>query len=210
MSIHVEDASYSDDGMYRWWFSRRWALGPTVCWVGLHPGTGDADGTPRPTLARMTAWSRRWGFGALIVVNLFAYRTTDPKLLKRASRAGIDVVGRRTDASIQAAIVEAERTVAAWGSHGRFRGRGREVSATIPYATCLGTTRTGEPRHPLFVRNDAELLPYLSTSSTLVDDPRVAGLPSQLVDSAGQPTTDLDQAVEIVFIDEHGAHRRAL
>lgn len=49
----VDRSSYSEDKVYRWWYERRWAPGPTLCFVGLNPATGDTDNKPRPTLKRV-------------------------------------------------------------------------------------------------------------------------------------------------------------
>lgn len=157
---YTDTSSYSPDQTYRWWYERRWADGPTVCWVGLNPGTGDTDGKPRPTLGRMIRRAQDDGFAALRIVNLFSYRTTRPKVLLAAYAAGTDVVGPETDAHIAEAHALAELTIVAWGAHGHLDGRGATVARTLPGAMCLGTTARGEPRHPLYVRGDATLVPY--------------------------------------------------
>jgi hypothetical protein len=100
----VDWAGYSDDGVYRWYFERRWRPGPSLCWVGLNPGTGDTDGKPRPTLAKVIGWAQREGCGSAIVVNLFSFRSTDPK---RVVAAGDDAIGDRTDEVIRDATARA-------------------------------------------------------------------------------------------------------
>ncbi|MDQ1489796.1 MAG: hypothetical protein QOJ23_2310 [Actinomycetota bacterium] len=72
----------------------------------------------------MVAWTQRWGAGEIVIVNLFAYRTTKPKELHAAARDGIDVVGDGNDEAIRDATTGATRTVAAWGAHGRPPRRG--------------------------------------------------------------------------------------
>lgn len=147
---------YSDDEMYRYEFHRDWGEGgPRVVWVLLNPATGDTDGKRRPTLGRCIAWSRAWGFDGLSIVNLFAFRATDPKALAKAGAP----VGAENDATLRRLTDDAERVVAAWGSHGTLLGRGRAVAAGLPKALCLGHTRRGQPRHPLYVRGDAALVP---------------------------------------------------
>ena len=70
-----DDASaYSDDLVYRWWWERRWADGPGLCWVGLNPSTGDTTGRPRPTLRKVVALAKAHDLGAVTVVNLFSWR----------------------------------------------------------------------------------------------------------------------------------------
>jgi hypothetical protein len=78
---YLDSADYSSDGTYRWWYERRWGDGPRLCWVGLNPGTGDTDGKPRPTLRKVVTWATEWHLDAVLVVNLLAYRATNPKAL---------------------------------------------------------------------------------------------------------------------------------
>jgi hypothetical protein len=159
----VEGGDYSDDGRYRWSFRRRWGPGGSVCWVGLNPGTGDSDRKPRPTLRKMVAWSQRWGGGEIVIVNLFAYRTTKPKELYGAVREGIDIIGHRNDQAIRDATRGAMRTVAAWGAHGRLLNRSALVVDMLDQPVCLGTTRHAEPRHPLYVPLATEPAAYRGT-----------------------------------------------
>lgn len=77
----VDYPEYAADGVYRWCYERTWAPGGTLCWIGLNPGTGDRDSGLRPTLQRVVGWARREGCAAVTVVNLFSYRSTDPKAL---------------------------------------------------------------------------------------------------------------------------------
>lgn len=151
-------AVYSDDMAYRYEFHRDWADSGSrrrVVWVLLNPATGDTDGKPRPTLGRCINWSKQWGYGGLTIINLFAYRATHPKDLKAAR----DPLGPDNDATLQRVAANADRVVAAWGSHGRLLGRGRNVAAHLPGALCLGHTHRGEPRHPLYVPATAALVP---------------------------------------------------
>ena len=147
-------AVISDDGLYRYRLDRRWSPGFTVAWVMLNPSTADAD-TDDPTLRRITAFSRGWGFGALTVVNLYAYRATDPTGLWKAA----DPVGPDNDRHIVAAVSCVE-IVAAWGANAR-PGRIAAVLGLIAKASgaghvrALGTTKTGQPRHPLYLRGDS-------------------------------------------------------
>ncbi len=124
----------------------------------LNPSTADAAADD-PTIRRCIGFARAWGFGALEVVNLFAYRATRPADLFAAD----DPVGPRNDRFVRAAARSAAMVVAAWGVHGTRRGRDADVLATLRIlgsVHCLGTTKRGQPRHPLFVRGEtaAQLL----------------------------------------------------
>jgi hypothetical protein len=157
-----EGGDYSSDGRYRWSYSRVIGDGPTICWIGLNPGTGDSDGKSRPTLQRMVNRSLALGMGRFVLVNLFAWRGTDPKELRLAHKAGNDIVGPNCDQAIAEAAEEAACVVTAWGSHGALADRGATVLATLGEVQCLGTTTKGLPRHPLYVRAGQELVPLVN------------------------------------------------
>jgi hypothetical protein len=154
---YTDSSEYSADLTYRWWYERRWGDGPLLCWVGLNPGTGDTDGKPRPTLRKVVTWAKEWQLDGVLVVNLFAYRTTNPRALQAAS---VDIVGERNDEVLRCATSTAAKTLAAWGSHGRLGGRGAIVTPMLDSPICLGTTRHREPRHPLYVPQATQPRPY--------------------------------------------------
>jgi hypothetical protein len=149
---------YSGDGRYRWWYERRWSSEPALCVVGLNPSTGDTDGKARPTLARVVGWARREGCGAVVVVNLFAYRATRPTDLFAAP---IDIIGHRNDATIRQSSATARITLAAWGGHRRARARANDVLPLLRNPRCVGTTKSGAPRHPLYVPASKLFEPYV-------------------------------------------------
>jgi hypothetical protein len=153
----VDRFEYSPDRIYRWWYERRWGDGPLLCWVGLNPGTGDTDGKPRPTLRKVVAWAKTLQLDGVLVVNLFAYRATNPKALRTTSA---DLVGGRNDEVLDWASSTAGRTLAAWGAGGRLARRGEAVTPMLRDPLCLGVTRHGEPRHPLYVAQSVAPIPY--------------------------------------------------
>lgn len=153
-------ADISDCGRYRYRLGRRWGRGPTACFVCLNPSVASADVTD-PTITRCIGFAQSWGHAALDVVNLFAWRSTDPH--------GLDVddpVGPDNDAAIIEATATADLIVLAWGAIGRLPARVRKLAQARAAAVAqqlvmgdahvLGTTQAGEPRHPLFVRGDAQ------------------------------------------------------
>lgn len=155
-------AGFSRCGLYRYSLTRVWdeAL-PRVCFCMLNPSTADAE-VNDPTVRRCVGFALDRGFGSLDVVNIFALRSTDPAGLRRVG----DPVGPRNDAAIVRAVARASLVVAAWGNHGELLGRGRAVESILKRATpdpCglrhFGRTAAGEPRHPLYLRADAPLLP---------------------------------------------------
>lgn len=134
-------------GRYRYTLHRRWGVGEAVLWVMLNPSTADAE-RDDATIRRITGYAQAWGYGALSVVNLYAYRATRP----REMFAAPDPVGPDNDLHITRAAAEHGRIVAAWGAHARPE---RIAAAlTLPGMHRLGAlalTATGQPRHPLYL-----------------------------------------------------------
>lgn len=154
-------ATISPCGMYRYNLSRVWdAEGRAVVFVMLNPST--ADGTQDdPTIRRCVGFAKAWGYGGLVVVNLFALRATDPAELHRA----VDPIGPQNDEHISAACFQ-RAAVCAWGVSvakakrpvlreraGVVRNllRAPELSVSLNY---LKLTDDGHPMHPLYLRAD--------------------------------------------------------
>lgn len=148
---------FDPTGAYRYRLWRVWAPdAPRLAFVLLNPNAADAVHDD-PTIRRCVGFARAWGYGGVDVVNLFAWRTPNP----RALRAAPDPVGPDNDAHLQAVAARAALVVAGWGVHGALAGRDvvvRRLLAGYPLA-CLGLTKAGHPRHPL----------YLPCACTVVD-----------------------------------------
>ncbi len=149
---------------YRYWLERKWDTGfkPQV-FVMLNPSTADAR-EDDPTIRRCMGFAKREGAGGIIVVNLFAYRTTDPKELEVAE----DAVGPANQQAIGDALLTATLTecpvICAWGANRRaeeqavkLKSRALDFGAKL---VCLGITAGGAPRHPLYVKGNAPLISY--------------------------------------------------
>lgn len=146
-------ADISQDGLYRYRLGRRWnsAL-PECVFIMLNPSTADAA-QDDPTIRRCMRFARDLGCGSLLVGNLYAFRATDPRDLFRASEP---TGGAKNDAVLTDLMGRGEHVIAAWGNHGKL-ARVSEV-AGLPGATrlkALGTTKSGAPRHPLYVPSSA-------------------------------------------------------
>lgn len=157
----IRDAAISPDGRYRYALERRWQhqLDPrhvpgaspleAVClFVMLNPSTADHR-LDDPTVRRCVGYARSWGYTALAVCNLFALRTSDPAELYRAP----DPVGPDNDDWIRLYASRDPLIVCAWGTHGDYRERAGEVLDVLDGKSlfCLGTTRSGQPAHPLYL-----------------------------------------------------------
>jgi len=156
------------EGPYRYRLWRIWdrAL-PMVCWVMLNPSTADAM-EDDPTIRKIMKFSRAWGYGGMEVVNLFAYRATEPSELIAAAKDGVDVVGRFNDQYIMMAMHQCPKlTIAAWGAHGNVRGRAHRVLKFCREALggervlhALKVNTDGTPSHPLYLLDNSTPTPY--------------------------------------------------
>lgn len=144
-------AEYSPCETYRYALTRVWdASGARMLFVMLNPSTA-TEAQNDPTVERCERRARAMGCGALRVCNIFAYRATDPRVM----RAAADPVGPSNDAAILDGAAWAGRIVCAWGAHGAYLDRGpmvaRLLRATGQQLLHLGLSRTGHPRHPLYI-----------------------------------------------------------
>lgn len=153
-------ALYSPCLGYRYRLDRTWdAGGPRATLVMLNPSTA-TEAVDDPTLARCRVRLQALGFGALTVVNLFAWRATDPRRLADPA----DPVGTGNDAVILEAAGQASLILCAWGDRGALHGRDVDVAALLAprglRLHVLGLTRSGAPRHPLYVPYAARPMPW--------------------------------------------------
>ena len=129
-----------------------------VLFVMLNPSKADAENND-PTITRCLGFAKTWDHAALAVGNLYAYRATKPKDLWRAS----DPIGPQNDLHLEVLLSQYTEAVCAWGADVKpdrvraFLKIARKVNARL---WCLGTTKKGHPRHPLFVRADQKLIPF--------------------------------------------------
>lgn len=126
----VDASCYSDDQVYRWSYERRWGIGGSLCWIGLNPGTGDTNGKKRPTLAKVCRWAASLGLESVVVVNLFAYRSTDPRALRTA---GADIVGDLNDEAIRSAVASrCDIGAMGWRRQAQRSGAGHRCNVRHP------------------------------------------------------------------------------
>lgn len=141
------------------WRQRECGVG-TVAFIGLNPSTAD-ESLDDPTIRRCLGFAWDWGYSKLVVVNLFAWRSTIPQALKDVA----DPVGVANDEFTIEQSNSADLIVAAWGNMGVVANRGSAVVHLLRDARlsvkCLGKTAKGQPRHPLYVQRDSQPVPYL-------------------------------------------------
>lgn len=145
------NATISEDGKYRYLLTRRWSSRPLMVWCMLNPSTADAS-IDDPTIRRCISFSVREGYGGIHVVNLMAFRATDPT----DALCTVDPRGPQNDDHLRKAAAHSGGVIAvAWGGHAPpyfmqdallcFRQGGD------PKLKCLGIVKDGNPRHPLYV-----------------------------------------------------------
>ncbi|WP_394794913.1 DUF1643 domain-containing protein [Armatimonas sp.] len=161
----TKSADISPCGTYRYSLTRNWTdlwRGPNALFIMLNPSTADGQ-EDDPTIRRCVGFAKAWQCNQLTVVNLFAYRATDPKALLAALSRGDDAVGHRNDEMIVSQQIQhsasSDIIVAAWGSlgsHALISPRRDAVLRMLPSAktNCLGMCASGDPRHPLYCPGD--------------------------------------------------------
>ncbi|MBW0001533.1 MAG: DUF1643 domain-containing protein [Verrucomicrobia bacterium] len=128
-----------------------------VAWIGLNPSRAD-ESRLDPTLWRVRAYTNRFGFRAFKMLNLFAYRAPDPRVLKRAA----DPVGPENDHHLLEVCRQAALVVCCWGAGGQYRDRDRaviELLRGIPLHA-LALSKMGHPRHPLYLKGTCWPMPF--------------------------------------------------
>ncbi|MCC5990900.1 MAG: DUF1643 domain-containing protein [Rhodobacteraceae bacterium] len=144
-------AVYSPCERYRYLLTREWAPDEgRALFVMLNPSTA-TEAQNDPTVERCERRARALGFGAFRVCNIFAFRATDPRVM----RAADDPVGPLNDAAITESAHWADQIICGWGNHGAHLGRGRAVAALLRATSRplwhLGLSKTGQPKHPLYI-----------------------------------------------------------
>jgi hypothetical protein len=160
-------ATFSACEQYRYTLEILWDSSKPWCqFIGLNPSTA-TEAVDDPTVRRCKAFAHRFGCGGLLMTNLFALRSTDPAFMLKHHNPVGEHAGRsscRNTLAIKEASARADMCIAAWGSHGMHLDRGAKVLELLKRVQCLGLTKAGFPRHPLYLRKDAELV-YLTLCS---------------------------------------------
>lgn len=174
-------ATFSADRRYRYNLWRRWSDEPMLMVIGLNPSTADEHAND-PTVRRCIDYAKRWGLGGLHMMNLFAFRATNPAVMRAhytalGARGGLREVllenleehiipiGQRVHQNDGGALL------AAWGHWGAFLSMSqtavsRIAQEGIPVA-CLGLTQSGQPRHALYLLKGAQPVPFIGDGCKL-------------------------------------------
>ena len=163
----TKDAEISKCGCYRYALWRVWSEDVSCAmFVGLNPSIADAEDDD-PTLRRCVSYARSWGYGGVCIGNLFAYRATDPNELYEV----LDPVGPENDKWLEQLAQAAGITVAAWGNKGQYMKRDRQAMLRLGDLHCLGVTKQGHPKHPLYLRKDLKPIPWIAPTAQQMAEP---------------------------------------
>ena len=145
MDTTKKSAVFSSCRKYRYSLTRSWNLTENyVLFIGLNPSIAD-ETVDDPTLTRCINFAKDWGYGGLIMVNLFAYMATYPSELKKATLP----IGKENNKHILNGYQKSQLTVIAWGNDGYLLGRDKEVLAIIENPMCLNINKSGQPTSSL-------------------------------------------------------------
>lgn len=152
----ISGAEFSDCRLYRYKLWRIWDESkPVLNVVGLNPSTADETNND-PTITRCINYARAWEYGGLVMTNIFAFRATDPKEMKRQA----EPIGADNDDWLKREAAAAGLVLAAWGKDGAFMNRGEAVRQMLGELHCLRITKEGHPHHPLYLPKTLMPIPY--------------------------------------------------
>jgi hypothetical protein len=120
-----------------------------VNFIGLNPSTAD-ENTDDPTIIRCVNFAKSWGYGGIYMTNLFAYRSTDPKKIKKVDHP----IGNENNQYLKDYHFASALSVACWGSNGTYLDRDVQVIKMFRQLYCLKMNKSKTPTHPLYLKSD--------------------------------------------------------
>lgn len=163
----TKSAVLDETEIYRYSLCRIWnASKERVLFVMLNPSTADAE-IDDPTIKRCIGLAKSWGYGAIEVVNLYAYRSTDPDAMIDATLIRkVNIVGPDNDRHIREALTRSSLVVAAWGTHKAVLARNATVLDILGTTHAIRVTKDGHPGHPLYVPSNSTVNGYTVRTGT--------------------------------------------
>mgnify|MGYP001230995244 CR=1 FL=1 len=187
------------EGNYRYSLIREWdENNPNrIVFIMLNPSVADSEVDDRTT-KRCISFARKWGYGSLEIVNLFAYISQEYEVLKYLDKH--EAIGVNNNKYIKQALERGKTIVAAWGENGVIHGRCEDFelySLLRQYKIyCLGRTRDGHPRHPLFVKSDKQLEEFVIPQRT-----RLTRTMNHMVEEASREGLLVDKEGKVISGD---------
>lgn len=156
-------AVFSADEQYRSVLQRQWDKTlPLVGFICLNPSTATEQEDDNTT-KKLRKFAKQWGYGGYVLTNIFDIRSTDPSFLYRRE---VEPSSNLNDVFIDEQIKNCKSIVCAWGNHGVFLDRGKQVKKQV-FATakphcifCFRVTKLGQPQHPLYLRDDTKIISW--------------------------------------------------
>ena len=151
-----KEATISDDQIYRYKLSRTWdSTKSTILFIGLNPSIAD-ETIDDPTITRCLNYAKDWGYGTLLMANLFAFRSTYPKDIYLTDNP----IGNENDNYILECVAQSDLVVACLGNNGMYMDRENIIKELIPNLYCLQKNKNGTPHHPLRLPRDIRPIPF--------------------------------------------------
>lgn len=160
-------AVLSDDRLHRYWLVRIWTRSlPILVVCMFNPSTAN-ERDDDPTIKKLCAWAKRWGYGGILVVNLYSLRSSTPDAVRGNERkAWGDAQPAALGEALAIAAKQGTPVLVAWGNlASEFDAKPFYAAAEgLPFI-CLGFTHSGAPKHPMArgrhrIPDDQQPLPY--------------------------------------------------
>ncbi len=149
-------AIFSPNKKYRYLLWKKWDKSkPTIMFIGLNPSKINREES-NATIRRCFGFAKELGFGGCYVANLFGYITEKPKILKN-TKDSVEESNNEHDKILKKAATDSVKIAFVWGSHGNINGRDKEIIKMFPDAYCFGKTKSGSPKHPLYLKKESKL-----------------------------------------------------
>ncbi|OFN55461.1 MULTISPECIES: DUF1643 domain-containing protein [Streptococcus] len=149
-------AIISKDKIYRYKLSRTWdSTKPTILFIGLNPSIAN-ENVDDPTITRCINFAKDWGYGTLLMANLFAFRSTYPKNIYLID----DPIGKDNDHYLLECVTQSDLIVACWGNNGTYMNREKVITELVPNLYCLQKNKNGTPHHPLRPPRNIHPVPF--------------------------------------------------
>jgi hypothetical protein len=157
-------AVFSACGRYRHRLDRDVQLfGLVALLVGVNPSTAGAQQNDN-TIAKEIGFAKVHGWSRIIKVNVFDWIATDVRELAQVAQPA----SAQNRQFVSAAANEADILVPCWGDrtkvprglHSAIEAMQALLRAQGKPMVCFGRTAGGDPRHPLMLSYETELVPF--------------------------------------------------
>lgn len=156
------DCVFSQDRVYRYVLKHSWRdifddVEKSIVWIALNPSTAD-ESQLDPTLTRIRNFSNQFGYNCFYMLNIFAFRSTDPKNMLNYKQP----IGKDNDYWIKQICNKTDKIVCCWGNIGKHLNRSDQVRQLLKNHPLfyLDMSKENQPKHPLYLSSKLELKRY--------------------------------------------------